>query len=131
MGLFGLFGKRTPAKESFRERRVLPRWGVNISAHVQPQGSAQSFACELVNLNLRGFELSCATALPSDCTRIVLRLGEEYIFNLGVQIVWSTAPAKRFVYGVKITQIRDADKEKIFQYVSRNFPDQVERQVRK
>ena len=108
---------------SFRERRFLPRWKIHCAALIRWEGLEKYLDCEINNLNLKGFAVSLSHKLPMDCCKITLRMSKEFIFDVEISVLWRRLTEEKNTYGVKFTKIRDADKEKIYQLVRRDFPE--------
>jgi len=128
MGLFDFFKEKKDFEHpapSFRERRLLPRWQINCAARIRWDGLEDYLGCEIKNLNLKGFAVSLSQKLPEGCTKIILHFGREFIFNVEIAVLWRKETQGKDTYGVKFTKIRDADKEKIYQMVRQDFPDQL------
>jgi len=118
MDLFDFFKEKKdappPQTQSFRERRLLPRWQINCAAQIRWEGLPNYLNCEIRNLNLKGFAVSLSQKLPESCANISLQFGSEFIFNVEIAVLWRKEAQGKNAYGVRFTKIRDADKEKIF-----------------
>jgi len=125
MGLFDFFQKKDdqPAKPLFVEKRVLPRWKISTPAKIKWQGSEEYLACEVRDLNMRGFSLVITEKIQEANVRAVLCFNEKYSFDIGILVTWHKEVEGKQVYGIKFMNVRDADKEKIYRMMLENFSD--------
>lgn len=124
MGLFSFFKKKKdiPQEPAFVERRFLPRWKIVAPAKIKWPGSSDYLACEVMDLNLRGFALAMAEKIPSTNLNIQLYFNDIYFFDIEISITWHKEVEGKQIYGATFLKIRDLDKEKICQMMKNNFP---------
>jgi hypothetical protein len=123
MGLFGFFRrKKEPSEQAFRERRLLPRWGICAPAKIKWKDSNAYVACEVRDLNMKGFSLAMAEKIPDGCSGVQLYFNEKFFFDIEVAVVWHKEENNKHLYGMKFTRLRDSDKEKLFVMMKENFP---------
>jgi hypothetical protein len=132
MGIFNFF-KRGPKKElrqTQTERRFLPRWQIDYQAKIRWEGVGEFVPCQIRDLNFRGLQISLSQKLPDNCAKLELRLSEDFIFSAEIKILWESAREDGYVYGASFTRLRDADKERLYQFIFHNFPDHIERHIK-
>lgn len=111
------------------ERRQLSRWQVNKEAKVKLEGAAAFASCSLKDINLKGAQISLALKLPKDAfLKLNLVLAEDFILSVEVWIVWHKMIDGHNLYGFYFSKIKDADKEKVYQFIRHNFPEQLTKQ---
>ena len=123
MGLFSFFQKKKepPPKPAFVEKRLLPRWNIQASAKIKWQGAKDYVACEVRDLNMRGFCLALPEKLAEYNTRAELYFNEKYFFDIEISVTWHKEAQGKQVYGIKFLKVRDSDREKIYQMMKENF----------
>lgn len=126
MGLFNLFGKKKEKKDSFAERRVLPRWKIHMPAKITIEGDEKPIECRLMDLNFKGFSISLPNPLIGSCKDMTLLILERYLYNVEVERTWQTEKDGRYYYGFKFTRLRDADREKMHKMMKEDFPQNRE-----
>lgn len=111
------------------ERRRLNRWQANKETKVKLEGAEALAKCSLRDINLKGAQISLAMKLPKDTfLKLSLVLSEDFILNVEAWVVWQKTIDGYYVYGIYFSCINDADKEKIYQFVRRYFPEQLAQQ---
>jgi hypothetical protein len=123
MGLFNFFQKKKalPPKPGFVEKRLLPRWKITAPAKIKWQGSGDYVACEVRDLNMRGFCLVVAEKIFKYNARAELYFNEKYFFDVEVSVTWHKEAEAKQIYGIKFLKVRDSDREKIYQMMKENF----------
>jgi hypothetical protein len=123
MGLFNFFKKRKclTAKPVFIEKRLLPRWKIGAPAKIKWPGAKDYLACEVRDLNMKGFCLVLTEKLTEYDTPAELYFNEKYFFNIEICVSWHKEAEGKQIYGVRFLKIRDTDKEKIYQMMKENF----------
>ena len=124
MGLFNFLQKKKkelPQKTGFIERRMLPRWKIVASAKIRLQDSKDYLACEVRDLNLRGFSLGLTKEIPGNNVRFELYFNEKYSFDIEAAVTWHKEVDGKQIYGLRFLRIRDSDREKIYQMMKDIF----------
>lgn len=131
MGFFDLFRKKQQAAAipENKERRLLPRWEVSVPAQAKWEGLVDYVNCEIRDMNFRGFKIVLPQKLEEQCTKLVLRFNEDFILNAEFCILWHAELHDKHIYGCSFTRLRDQDKEKMYDFVFKNFPDQIEKHI--
>ncbi len=123
MGLFNIFQKKTaPIQQGFKEKRQVPRWKISAPAKIRLIGSNDYLACEVRDLNFKGFCLATPEKIPEECVGFELHFNDNFSFGIGVTISWYMEHGKKHIYGIKFTKLRDQDKERILQMMQECFP---------
>ncbi|HNW38971.1 MAG TPA: PilZ domain-containing protein [Candidatus Omnitrophota bacterium] len=123
MGLFSFFQKKKelPPKSAFTEKRLLPRWKITAQAKIKWPGALDYVACEVRDLNMRGFCLVVKDKIPKYDTQVELYFNDKYFFNVEISVTWHKEADGKQIYGIKFLRVRDSDREKIYQMMKENF----------
>jgi len=124
MGFFDFFRKKKvlpPEPAAFVEKRLLPRWKISCPAKIKWQGAQDYAACEVKDLNMRGFSLALAEKIPESSCRAELYFNDKYFFDVEICVTWHKVVEGKQVYGIKFLKVRDSDREKIYQMMKENF----------
>ncbi len=122
MGLFGFFRKKTaPVKEGFREKRQVPRWRISTPAKIRLAGNDDYSESESKDVNFGGFCLVTPEKIPEECSGLELCFDGNFSFGIGITVSWYKEVDQKHIYGMKFTNLRDQDKEKIFQMMQERF----------
>ncbi len=111
------------------ERRRLVRWRINRQAEVKLEGS-ENFSRSTVNdINFKGIKISLPLKLPEDTPiKLSVVLSEDYVINIEAWVAWHKTIGGFYSYGIYFTRIKDEDKEKIYQFIRQDFPQQINSQ---
>ena len=134
------------------ERRKLPRWQINQQGALKlEQGqqdvvlpplakatgeqdvvlpplakATQELFCQVKDISYRGAKITLDTKLPEDAAlRISLQLSEDYTIDAEVWVAWHKVIDGSNHYGLYFSRIKDADKEKIFKFIRKFYPDDL------
>lgn len=109
-----------------QERRGIPRWQIDRQTKLKLEGAEAFAKCQLKDISFRGLQIALGIKLPKDTfLKLSLVLAEECILNVEAWVVWQKSIEVMNVYGLYFSRIRDADKEKIYQFLRRDFPGQL------
>jgi len=109
------------------ERRRFTRWEIGRQAKIKLAGAEFCVNCNINNLNLKGAQIALAMKLPKDTfLRFELHLSEDLILNVEAWVAWQKSIEGHNVYGVYFTKIHDSDKERIYQFLRRDFGRQID-----
>lgn len=123
MGLFNIFQKKTaPIQQGFKEKRQVPRWKISAPAKIRLTCNDDYLACEIKDLNLRGFCLVIPERIPEGCAGLELCFNDDYAFGIGITVNWHEKIDGKHTYGMRFTKLRDQDKERIFRMMQERFP---------
>lgn len=108
------------------DRRRLNRWQLGRQAKIRLEGQDDFTDCYLSDLNFKGLRLACAHKLERDkYAKFTLELNEEFSFEVEVWVAWHKAFENRHLYGLYFSKIKDSDKERIYQFIQRYFPQRI------
>ncbi len=111
------------------ERRQLNRWQVDKEAKVKLEGAEAPASCSLKDINLKGAQISLAMKLPRDAfLKLNLVLTADFILNVEVWVVWHKGIDGYNIYGFYFSKIEDQDKDKIYQFIRKFYPQQLAQQ---
>lgn len=106
--------------------RRCSRWQAGTPAKIKLERSDNIFECTLKDISLLGMKISMDQKLSLDTfQRIRFFLSDDCVLDLEVWVVWHKAVEELNFYGLYFTQIQDPDKEKIYQFMRRNFPQEI------
>lgn len=111
------------------QRRRFTRWQVDRQAKVKLEGAETFIDCKVKDISLKGSMLASALKLPQDVfLRLSVVLSEEATLELEVWVVWHKSVDGHNLYGFYFTKIKDLDKEKIYQFIRKFYPQQLTKQ---
>ena len=108
------------------ERRQLPRWQIKREAKVWLPQMQEFSHCIIENINFKGMCGSFNKRLPQEqSVNISLDLEDNSdVIKLEVDLLWAREDHGRYVYGMSFKNIRESDKDRIYQYTISHFPEQ-------
>ncbi|MBF0489942.1 MAG: PilZ domain-containing protein [Candidatus Omnitrophica bacterium] len=110
------------------ERRRLPRWGVRRPAMVRLNEEWYFNNCYVDDMNLKGMRIILSQALSQEqAAKMAISFG-EMSFEVEVLVPWVKESQGRYIHGVTFSRIKDADKDRIYQYIFNNCFDQLKDQ---
>lgn len=110
------------------DRRRFVRWQVARDAKIRLEGQDTDIDCRLDDISFKGMKLCLTKELKRDkYLKVCLTLSDESSVDIELWVVWHRTLDGHNIYGLYFSRIRDADKEKIFQYVRKHFPDKINR----
>lgn len=102
-----------------KERRKLARWQVNQHAALKLEQAAKELFCQVRDINSRGAKITLNMKLPQDnAFRVSLRLSENYTIDAEIWVAWRKVVNGSNHYGLFFSKIKDADKNKIYQFIN-------------
>ncbi|MCU0665674.1 MAG: PilZ domain-containing protein [Candidatus Omnitrophica bacterium] len=112
-----------------QEGRQLTRWQIKRNIKIKLDNTAPSvYEGVLKDLNLKGMQVVLDARLPYQrLFKMQLSLSDDIILNVDAWIIWHRLIDGENTYGVYFTKISDQDKEKIYQFLRADFPQQVDR----
>ena len=106
------------------ERRQVPRWQINREAGVSINGEAGVGHSLVENINLKGMCLTLPDRLPQlGSTQLSLTIEDGLFIDVDVRVPWVREHNGRYRHGVFFYRIKDQDRESIYKYVNRRFPE--------
>ena len=111
------------------EHRSCPRWQINWQAKVRIGDKEDLTDCHINDINFKGLKLTLAEKLTPDAfVNLSLILSSDFVLNVEAWVVWHKTIEALNTYGLYFNKIKDADKERLCQFVRMNFPEQISRQ---
>ena len=109
-----------------KERRHDKRWQINKQAKVKLEG-AQAFApCHIKDINFKGLQIYLKIKLPKEgFLKLSIAFADEFTLSLETWMVWRRSIDRFNLYGLYITKINEEDKEKIYKFVYKYFPQEI------
>lgn len=113
-----------------RDRRQIIRWRINWQAKIKLEGAEAPADCRIHDINLKGIKISLAQKLTRDAfLKFNLILSDEFVSDIiEAWVAWHKIIEDKNLYGVYFTKIRDLDKEKIYQFIRKNFSNEMSKQ---
>ena len=110
-----------------QERRRFVRLAVDRQVRFQVDDAEASSRCQIRDINFKGARICCAEKLERDTSvKIKLVLAEDLISGIiEAWIVWHKSMDGLNVYGIYFAHISDEDKEKIYRFMCRYFPQRL------
>lgn len=111
------------------EKRRNARWQINNLSSLDLEGRPEAIDCIIRDISLRGMRVSLVQALPAGgLVRGSVNLSHEVRLNgLEARVVWSEKTGEGNNYGLYFEKIKDVDKTKIYDFVARNYPEEIHR----
>ena len=106
------------------ERRRGFRWQIDRQAMVNLAGELSYTLCSVKDINYNGLQISLEQELPKDSS---LKLGINFPDEFALEIEAGVAWHKNNLYGLYFTKIKDKDKEKIYNFVYKNYRHQIDK----
>jgi c-di-GMP-binding flagellar brake protein YcgR len=111
------------------EKRKFNRWQVNRPAKIKLAGAETFTSCNIHDISMKGLKVSLPLKLPPDTfLELKIALSDELTLQAQVWIVWHKTVDNFNVYGLYFSKIPDSDKEKIYRFIRRDFPEQMNKQ---
>ncbi len=108
------------------ERRVLNRWEINQSAQLTFENGVKPIPCIVEDISLSGMRVSIKRDLFNEVfSDFKLFLDQGMEFELGAQVVWRQEQFERNIYGLEFSRINQEGKNRLKQYISRDFHDLI------
>lgn len=104
---------------------------MNHPAQLRPEGQVAGSDCQIFDLSLKGVKLAAKVKLAVDrFVQLCIVLHPEFTINAEVWVAWSRPAGRHTVYGLYFHRIKDADKELIYRFFCRFFPERIKQQMR-
>ncbi len=103
-------------------RRRYVRWQTDFEVKVKLDGALDFTDCRVMDLNFQGGQITTSLHFPRDSFfKIRLVFPGEVALDLEAWVAWEKIIDGYYVYGVYFSRIKDADKEKIYHFLSSNY----------
>jgi hypothetical protein len=120
------------SRETFmQDNRQIKRWQINWQTKIKLEGAEGFTNCSIHDINLKGVRICLPHKIQVDTfLRLSIVLYEDCVLqDIEVWVAWHKAINNNNFYGLYFTKIDDASKEKIYQFMRRNFKEQMNSQL--
>jgi hypothetical protein len=112
------------------DRRRAARWQVDREAQIRVGDWEEYVPCRVCDLGFRGFKLFLAKELEKDrYLNISLAFAGSLVLNIEAWVVWHKTIESSHLYGLYLCKFRDADKERVYQFLQRQHPELIRQQL--
>jgi len=88
--------------------------------------ATEELVCQVKDISYKGASFTLSAKLPLDTAlRINLKFSENYTIDAQIWVAWHEVISGSNHYGVYFSRIKDADKEKIFKFISAFYPNDL------
>ncbi len=110
-------------------KRCNSRWQVNSPGSLGLEGVAEELSCTIRDISLKGMCILTNKALPAEeILRTAINLSHKSRLNdIEAKITWSRKTEEGNSYGIYFNKIKDVEKNKIYDFVSSNYPKEIHR----
>ena len=110
-----------------QEHRRFPRWQINQHAKLGLiEQAKQDVLCQIKDINYKGARIILEIKLPEDTAfKLNINFSPECGFQAEAWVAWHRVINGVNHYGVYFSRLREADKEKIYKFVYKNFPSEL------
>lgn len=110
-------------------RRSVVRWQINKQAELKVGDRDNFVSCQVKDINLKGIKITTDEVLRKDkFFKLTLALSSDFTLDVEVWVVWHRVIEETNIYGLYFNKIRDSDRENIYQFMHRNFAQEIYRQ---
>ena len=111
------------------ERRKVARWQINKEADLTAEEGIKPIPCVVEDISTQGMRISLRRNLfPEVFANFNLALAEDFTFNVGADVAWQDNVYEKNIYGLSFNRIEESVKNRISQYVEKNFPGELVKQ---
>ena len=112
-----------------QNNRQTIRWQVNTDALLKLDQRQELLNCHVNDINYKGLQFCVKEELAQDKSlKFNIALSEDFSLDIESRVVWRKKIADSSVYGLYFTKIKDRDKEKIYQFVRKLSPKELNKQ---
>ncbi|MCX5707236.1 MAG: PilZ domain-containing protein [Candidatus Omnitrophica bacterium] len=111
------------------ERRSCVRWQINQEAELKLNDSIGVMPCTVDDISLKGIRISLRRNLfPEVLSRLNLALPNGPELRVEARVAWQdNSDLTNNVYGMSFVDMKESNRKNIYDYVSSNFPQEVNR----
>jgi len=114
------------------ERRKLTRWQIGRQGTLKIEQLSQETFCQIKDISYKGAKITLNTKLTEDIAlKISLKLSENHTIDAEIWVAWHKVVNGTNHYGFYFSEIKDADKDKIFEFISVFYPNDDSREMLK
>lgn len=109
-----------------QEHRHIRRWRIDKSAKVKLPGAQTLVSCTIKDISFKSIQISLGIKLPKDTfLKLSLILSDEFSLNVEAWVVWHKTIDGFNIYALYFSKIEDLDKEKIYKFIQRYTPQEI------
>ncbi len=113
-----------------KNRRQALRWQIDRQARARLGEEGDFYDCTISDIGLKGLRIQQSEKLPRDTFfKLGIILSDEFTLNIEGWVTWHKTLNELNIYGIYFTKIKDSDKEKIYTFVRKFFPEEINRQI--
>ena len=110
-------------------QRRYTRWTIRNEARVKIEGAESYVGCLVYDISFNGIQIALGQKLAKDTPlKLSILLSDGSNLEVEVWVVWHKQIDGHNIYGMYFTRIKDADKERIYQFMRRYFPQELNKQ---
>ena len=110
-------------------RRQAIRWQTYRQAKLRLEGATDFVKCSLGDISLKGCKITLLEKLPIDqLFKLELFISDELSLSTEAWVAWHKALDRFNCYGIYFTKIKNGDKENIYKFIRKDFPEQINKQ---
>lgn len=107
-------------------RRLNTRWQVNLQSQLGVHEAQAPCSCRLCDINFKGAQVALMTLLPEDkFLQLRIQVSSDCNFEVQAWVAWHKNISGVNHYGLYFTKMHDVDKEKLYRFIHRYFPEQL------
>ena len=111
------------------ERRTMPRWQINQAAELTVENGIHAIPCVVEDISPGGMCISLRRNLFDDVfSNFKLALAVDFEFDVNAQVAWRDHAYEKNIYGLSFNKIEDSVRNRLGEYVKKNFPDLLVKQ---
>jgi hypothetical protein len=112
--------------EQEKDKRNNARWVLAKKARIKMAHEETYTDCLIRDISLKGLSVVMPERLCRDeYAKVSIMLSDDLTLEVEVWVVWHKAVEGSALCGLYFSKIRDMDKEKIYQFVQKNYPQEV------
>ena len=109
-------------------RRRFLRWQVSYPAKLTVDDEAVAVSCQVEDVSLKGLCLSLGVRLKENKSlRLRFEFADDLVFNAVGLVSWHIKNGEEHSYGVYFERVADKEKDKLYTFVRRYFPEELKR----
>jgi len=108
------------------ERRIMPRWQINQGAELIVENGFKPIPCVVEDISSGGMRISLKRNLFDDVfSNFKLALSADFELDVNAHVAWRDQAYENNIYGLSFNRVEDSLRDKIKDYVSKNFPNLI------
>lgn len=110
-----------------KEQRNNARWHIGRPIKIKFDGAADFYDCRLIDINYKGLQLSLGPGVieKDQFLNLSILLDDDFTLDIETWVVWQRVIDNRNHYGFYFIRIKDSDKDRLFKYVFKSDPREV------